>query len=98
VLEPVHEPLGALGSLFRGTGRHGAGDGEELGFDAGSDASGTLPEQPVEAPYGTLEAHDRVALALLSPGSEVDERSHARSVDPGSDISVDGWLGSSTRS
>jgi hypothetical protein len=83
VLEPVHEPLGALGGLFRGSGRHGAGDGQELGLDTGSDASGTLPEQPVEASYCPLEAHDRVTLALLSPSSEVDERSHASERRPG---------------
>lgn len=89
MLEPVRQPLGALGGLLRDAGRHGARDGEELGFDTGPDASRPLAEQPVQSPDGPLQAHDRVTLVLLSPGLKVDERSHARIVDPASDISVE---------
>jgi len=77
VLEPVREPLGALGGFLRDATRHGARDGEQLGLDSGPDASGALAKEPVQASDGPLQAHDRVALVLLSPGPEVGERSHA---------------------
>jgi hypothetical protein len=89
VLEPVRQPLGALGSLLRDARCYRPRDGEEFRLDAGADPSGAFAEQPIKAPDGPLQAYDRVALVLLAPGFEVDERSHARMVDPGSDISVE---------
>jgi hypothetical protein len=89
VLEPVRQPLGALGSLLRDARGHRPRDGEEFRLDAGADPSRALAEQPIKAPDGPLQAYDRVALVLLAPGFEVDERSHARIVDRASDISVE---------
>jgi hypothetical protein len=89
VLEAVRQPLGALGSLLSDASGYRPRDGEEFRLDAGADPSRALPEQPIKAPDGPLQAYDRVALVLLAPGFEVDERSHARMVDPGSDISVE---------
>jgi hypothetical protein len=90
MLEPVRQALGTLGGFLPDACGHGSRDGEELGLDSGPDASRTVPEQPIEAPDGPLQPHDRVALVPLAPGIEVDEDSHARMVDRGSDISVQG--------
>jgi hypothetical protein len=90
MLEPVRQALGALGGLLRDTCGHGSRDGEEVGLDSWPDASRTVPEQPIQAPDGPLQAHDRIALVLLAPCLEVDDDSHARIVDRGSDISVKG--------
>jgi hypothetical protein len=89
VLESVRQPLGALGSLLRDARGYRPRDGEEFRLDAGADPSRALAEQPIKAPDGPLQAYDRVALVLLAPGLEVDEDSHARILDRGSDISVE---------
>ena len=90
MLEPVRQALGTLGGLLPDACGHGSRDGEELGLDSGPNASRTVPEQPIEAPDGPLQPHDRVALVPLAPRLEVDEDSHARMVDRGSDISAQG--------
>jgi hypothetical protein len=88
MLEPVRQALGPLGGFLRDACCHGSRDGEKFGLDSGPDASRTVPEQPIETPDGPIQPHDRVALVLLAPRLEVDENSHGRMVDGGSDTPV----------
>src|SRR3990172_2387914 len=109
VLEALGQALGALGGLLGPAGRHGAHDREQLALYPGGDASGPAGDQAVQPPDRLLEpperplgdlvgdlAHDQPVL--LPPRLEVEDPSHTRIVDRGSDTPVEARKGTKGRS
>jgi hypothetical protein len=87
VVEALGQTLGSLGGLVLEAGRHRAGDGQELGLDAPSDAAASALELCLQAGDRPFQARDGVALPRLPPIRKLDDLTHGAIVEPPTDNS-----------